>query len=78
MENKISEKKFFSMLLIELFGMASLILPAAIVRLAGKNGLPAFLLASSFLFLRRGKVYLHLIMKDIYIVKLIVKKSKRV
>ena len=50
-KNKISEKKLFMMLTIELFAMTSLILPAVLVGFSGKNGLPVLLFASGLFFL---------------------------
>ena len=50
--NRISPKKLFAMLSIELFAMTSLILPAVLVGFAGKNGLPVLLAASGLLLLQ--------------------------
>lgn len=44
--HKISEKKLFTILSIDLFSMTGLIFPAVIVRVGGKQGLPALLVAS--------------------------------
>lgn len=46
MYHKISEKKLFTILSIDLFSMTGLIFPAVIVRAGGKQGLPAFFIAS--------------------------------
>lgn len=50
-KNRISEKKLFMILTIELFALTSLILPAILVGFSGKNGLPVLLMASAGLFL---------------------------
>ena len=44
--HKISEKKLFTILSIDLFSMTGLLFPAVIVRAGGKQGLPALLVAS--------------------------------
>ena len=45
-ENRISEKKLFTILAIDLFSMTGLIFPSVIVRFGGKGGVLALLLAS--------------------------------
>lgn len=46
-KNKISEKKLFTILAIDLFSLTGLIFPAVIVRFGGTNGLAGLLLASA-------------------------------
>lgn len=46
-QHKISEKKLFTILAIDLFSMTGLIFPAVIVRASGKQGLLALLFASA-------------------------------
>lgn len=46
-KNKISEKKLFTILAIDLFSLTGLIFPAVIVRFGGRNGLAGLLFASA-------------------------------
>lgn len=50
-KNKISEKKLFTILAIDLFSMTGVVLPSIIVRSGNQNGLSGLLIASAFALL---------------------------